>query len=129
MDLHRRTQRRITLLTLYSLALSLSVALWGAEYKMEQYPQQGLAFRVMPPAKLLTEKERPVRKRSLQAVLARIAHNRAAGASSACAAPAPSRRVYSASFPGQLPAVPNKAAASPQFTYFSSRPPPALSLS
>ena len=46
---------------LVGLAMGLAVALWGAGYKMEQYPLQGHAFRVMAPAKLLTEKERPAR--------------------------------------------------------------------
>lgn len=51
------------------LVLSLAVILWGASYKMQQYPQQGLAFRVMSPAKLLTENERPPRRGSLRAVV------------------------------------------------------------
>lgn len=46
---------------LCALALSVAVAVWGEAYKIEQFPFMGLAFRVMPPAKLLTEKERPPR--------------------------------------------------------------------
>ena len=125
MSLQRRTHRRITLLTLYSFGLSLAVVLWGAGYKMEQYPEQGLAFRVMPPAKLLTERERPARKRSLQAVLARIGKKRVSGTSPARDA----RQSGSGLFPlpreEQFAAVACIALASPELTYFSSRPPPA----
>ena len=129
MSLHRRTLRRITLLTLYSLALSLAVVLWGAGYKMEQYPEQGLAFRVMPPAKLLTEKERPVRKRSLQAVLARVGKKRNSGASPARAEQESGSRIFPLPREKQFVAVACIALASPQLTYFSSRPPPAHILS
>ncbi len=128
MSLHRRAHRRITLLTLYSLALSVAVVLWGAEYKMEQYPEQGLAFRVMSPAKLLTEKERPVGKRSLGAVLALASQKRGSRESPAWAAPALSCPVRSASGEEQLADVACIAFGTPEFTYFSSRPPPACLL-
>ena len=49
--------------------MCLAVALWGTSYKIEQYPQQGRAFRVMAPAKLLTERERPRRLGGLHRVL------------------------------------------------------------
>lgn len=129
MTLHRRTHRRTTLLTLYSLALSLAVVLWGAEYKMEQYPEQGLAFRVMPPAKLLTEKERPVGQRSLRAVMALVSQKRGSWASPAWTAPALSCRVGSAFGEEQFAAVACIAFGTPEFSYFSSRPPPARFLS
>ncbi len=125
MSLHRRAHRRITLLTLYSLALSVAVVLWGAKYKMEQYPEQGRAFRVMPPAKLLTEKERPVGKRSMGVVLALAPQKRSSGASPAWAAPALSCLGPSAFGEVQLAAVACIAFGTPAFTYFSSRPPPA----
>lgn len=125
MSLHRRTHRRITLLTLYSFALSLAVVLWGAEYKMEQYPQQGLAFRVMSPAKLLTEKERPVRQRSVGAVPARAPQNRNCGTSPASAAAESRRGLSLLPREQQFTPIVRIARASPEFTYFSSRPPPA----
>ncbi|MFZ0396324.1 MAG: hypothetical protein WCF17_21440 [Terracidiphilus sp.] len=125
MSLHRRIHRRITHLTLYSLALSLAVVLWGAEYKMEQYPERGLAFRVMPPAKLLTEKERPVQKGSVKAVLARASQKRGSGAWPAWSARRSRPRFFSPPREQQLAVSACKAGDSPEFTHFSSRPPPA----
>ncbi len=61
--------RKVKLLSLCGLTLSLAVVLWGAGYKMEQYPQQGCAFRMMAPAKLLTERERPASARNSRVVL------------------------------------------------------------
>jgi hypothetical protein len=49
------------LLVVYAVALSVAVVLWATSYKLEQYPEQGHAWKIMPPAKLLTEKERPPR--------------------------------------------------------------------
>jgi hypothetical protein len=46
--------------------------MWGACYKMEQYPLQGRAFRVMAPAKLLTENERSRQAVNRQIVLTSI---------------------------------------------------------
>jgi hypothetical protein len=66
MSLLHPSCRRVTLLTLYGLALGLAVAVWGAGYKMEQYPLYDRTFRVMVPAKLLTEKERPLRMGGIQ---------------------------------------------------------------
>lgn len=129
MSLPRRSRQRITLLTLHALALSLSVVLWGTCYKLEQYPQQGLAFRVMPPAKLLTEKERPVRKQGVQAALVPASQERGSGLSAAWAAPASSRRVHSASGEEQLAAIRCVAGSAAEFTYFFFRPPPAHSFS
>ncbi len=68
MSLPRRSRRPITLLAPCVLALTFAVALWATGYKMEQYPQHGQAFRVMPPAMLLTERERPVRVRGPQSL-------------------------------------------------------------
>lgn len=42
-----------------AVALCVAVFLWGTGYKLEQFPLRGHACRVMPSAKLLTEKERP----------------------------------------------------------------------
>ena len=61
MQLPQLRRPRISPLAVCGLALGLAVLMWGAGYKIEQYPQQGFAFRVMAPAKLLTENERPSR--------------------------------------------------------------------
>ena len=125
----RRTHRRITFLTQYPLVLCLAVVLWGAAYKMEQYPERGLAFRVMPPAKLLTEKERPLRQGSAQTALARVSQHRRVGASPAGTAPASCPRTIPSRRERQLVPVDSIACGSPEFTYFCFRPPPVRSFS
>lgn len=128
MSLRRLTHRRIALLTLHPVALCLAVVLWGAGYKMEQYPEQGLAFRVMSPAKLLTEKERPVQKGSLRAVLVLASQKRGSGSSHACGARDSGPRAFSPPGKKRLAAFPRMGWGSPRFSYFSSRPPPSVRL-
>ncbi len=120
-----RSRRYITPLTWCGLALGIAIVLWGASYKMEQYPAHGFAFRVMPPAKLLTEKERPPRQGILNAVApaalasSRISHSPALSITAR----------NSAAFdppPGiLLPAARAGHILKAQFTYFSFRPPPS----
>jgi hypothetical protein len=124
MSLPRRSRQRIPLLTPYALALGVAVVLWGTSYKLEQYPQQGLAFRVMPPAKLLTEKERPVRKQCLDAVLASFLRKRTPAKSlPAWNSLSPSPR-NSHPLAELLVAVFRVAPSAPEFTCILSRPPP-----
>ncbi|HTX75978.1 MAG TPA: hypothetical protein VMD29_07220 [Terracidiphilus sp.] len=125
----RRPHSRTTLLALYSLALSLAVVLWGAEYKMAQYPEQGRAYRVMSPAKLLTERERPVRQRSAQALVAPGSPKLGLGIPAAWTALGPGRRAPIATCEEQLATVDCAAENAAGFTYFFFRPPPAHSVS
>jgi hypothetical protein len=127
MHLPQRNCRRVTPLTLGGIALGLAVAIWGAGYKMAQYPQQGCAFRVMAPAKLLTETERPARAGGPRILLAAAERQlpplRHLPASIACS----HRSALQAGQPGALdPGAPrnrNKTLL-PELTYFSFRPPP-----
>jgi hypothetical protein len=113
--------RKVKLLSLCGLTLSLAVVLWGAGYKMEQYPQQGCAFRMMAPAKLLTEKERPVSARNSRVVLDSARHLRPLPAWIAC----PRCTVLPTSAPERaMPGFPLRGFVDPEITYFSFRPPP-----
>lgn len=123
----RRTHSRITLLPFCSLLLSL-VVLWGAAYKMKQYPEHGLAFRVMSPAKLLTERERPASARCLQAVLA-LAAQKYSALSAACPAPVASLWIQFPAAAGQVSPAASAAAGAAELTFFFFRPPPRRSLS
>lgn len=125
MRLPQQNHRRVSLLALGGLALSLSVVLWGESYKMALYPENGQAFRMMTPAKLLTERERPRQAGGLRSI-----HTRAVG-----------RRPLPKHLPPRIECVrrsaPQIAQAGspvtaarrariihPQLTYFSFRPPP-----
>ena len=130
MSLPRRSRRSITMLTLGGLALCLAVVMWGAAYKMAEYPEEGCAFRVMAPAKLLTKNERPVVERSLRIVPAAAAGQRPSLLHLppwiACIRPSglqdwPSRALVLTALLGN--------ADSPELTYFSFRPPPSRSTS
>lgn len=130
MLLPQRIRVSATPLTLWVLAMGLTVALWGAGYKMAQYPQQGHAFRVMAPAKLLTEKERPARLDALRAGLTsgeekRLPRRHLSGwFKSLCC----STQLAHFSKPFVL-AVRRSTTASPELTYFSFRPPPSQFIS
>lgn len=129
MMLPPRSRRYITPLTWCALALGIAVVLWGASYKMEQYPEQGLAFRVMSPAKLLTEKERPLRHSTLHAVVPADLASAPTGHAPAWVVTA---RISPAFAPARGIALPVPRAGrliQAQFTYFSFRPPPSPSCS
>lgn len=116
------------MLALGALALSLAVVMWGAAYKMALYPQEGCAFRVTEPAKLLTENERPVRERS-----PRIVHTSAAGQRPSLLHLATWIAFIRPSAPQSwlsralVPTALRCNTDSPEFTYFSFRPPPSRS--
>lgn len=113
------------MLTLSVIALSLAVVLYGGSYKMQQYPEQGLAFRVMPPAKLLTENERPIRARSRRVVEISPVHRlKSAAMPPAWTTADPQVRIlgYVAGPVAPVPEFPD--VDSPQFVFFSFRPPP-----
>ncbi|MGA8088617.1 MAG: hypothetical protein WCA10_15010 [Terracidiphilus sp.] len=123
----RRSQQscqKLTLLTLYGPALCLAVALFCASYKMEQYPLHGRTFRVMAPAKLLTEKERPGRVGGLQIAPASVGQKPALlhrPASLTCIYPSPLQN----HLPGALvPPTRRRKIVLPELTFFSFRPPP-----
>lgn len=121
----QQSYRRVTLLSLYGLALGLAVAMWGASYKMEQYPLHGRAFHVMAPAKLLTEKERPRRVGSLQ-----IVPTCGAGQRPPLRLPASSARFYHSAPQARpvgalVPPIRRRKIFFPELTFFSFRPPPA----
>jgi hypothetical protein len=126
MSLPRRSCRRVTPLTWFGLALGLAIVLWGACYKMEQYPQRGCAFRVMSPAKLLTERERPERVRTPRFALASPSAVRQPPlyppAWIAFARRAP---LYVRPPALLVPAARFCNIGNAEFTYFSFRPPPA----
>ena len=130
MFLPQRIRVSATPLALCVLAMGLTVALWGAGYKMAQYPQQGYAFRVMAPAKLLTEKERPARLDALRIGLTsgeeeRLPLRHLSGwFRSLCC----SMQLAHFSKPFVL-AVRRSTTVSPELTYFSFRPPPSQLLS
>jgi hypothetical protein len=108
----------------FGLALAIAVVAWGTCYKMEQYPSQGLAFRVMSPAKLLTEKERPVRASSSRTVLPSVSQKRRPMNPPAWIAFA-GRSPLNARLPGVLaPAALICNTFRAELTYFSFRPPP-----
>jgi hypothetical protein len=118
------------MLTLGGLALCLAVVMWGAAYKMAEYPEEGCAFRVMAPAKLLTKNERPVLERNLRSVLAAAAGQRPS------VLHLPPWIAYIR--PSALQTWPSRAlvptallgnADRPELTYFSFRPPPSRSTS
>ena len=118
------------MLTLGVLALGLAVVMWGAAYKMADYPEEGCAFRVMTPAKLLTKNERPELERTRRIVLASAAGQRPSLLHLppwiACIRPStlqawPSRALVPTALLG--------SAGSPELTYFSFRPPPSRSTS
>jgi hypothetical protein len=111
---------------LYGLALGIAVAVWGVGYKMEQFPLHDRTYRMLVPAKLLTEKERPQRVSGSQTGLA----------------PAeqwPTERqmatwivgIRSSALQAEPPGVLLVSAARhckivvPEFTYFFFRPPPS----
>ncbi len=125
MRLSQRSRPGVSLPTLCGLALGLAVVMWGADYKMTQYSQEGCAFRVMAPAKLLTEKERPMRIRGWRIVLATAAGQRPLlwhlPAWTACVR-RPALRVWPAG--ALVRAMHCRKIVFPEFTYFSSRPPP-----
>lgn len=121
------SRRRISLLPIHAVALCLSIFLFATHYRIEQYIEQGSAFRVMSPAKLLTEKERPEPARCRRSVLPPAPQRRAA------------RRVLLLSMSSTGPSAPEPVAfaersapftfpdcKSPQFVHFSFRPPPAI---
>lgn len=121
------SRRRVPLLPFHAVALCLAIFLFATHYRMEQYIEQGLAFRVMSPAKLLTEKERPESARCRQSVLPPAPQRRAA------------RRVLLLSMSSTGPSAPQPVAftetsapftfphcKSPQFVHFSFRPPPVI---
>jgi hypothetical protein len=105
--------------------LSLGVVLWGAGYKMEQYPQQGCAFRMMAPAKLLTEEERPVSARNLPVArgsAGQLPPLRILPAWSAC----PLCLALETKAPETVgPAFRRSRLVFPELNYFCFRPPPA----
>ena len=118
------------MLTLGVLALGLAVVMWGAAYKMALYPEEGCAFRVMAPAKLLTENERPGLERTRRIVLASTAGQRPSLLDLptwiACIRPSapqawPSRALVPAALLGNR--------EGPELNYFSFRPPPSRSAS
>ncbi len=125
MRLSQQSCRRVTPLTWYGLALGLAVAMWGAGYKMEQYPLRGCAFRVMAPAKLLTENERPKRVGGQQIVLisakAKWQPLRHLPASFACGYHSPLR---DRSLEALVPPTRRRKIVLSEFTFFSFRPPP-----
>lgn len=126
MVLPLKSRRYTTPVTWCALALGIAIVLWGASYKMEQYPHQGRACRVMSPAKLLTEKERPLRQGGLSAAI-RVAS-------------VPSQNTYASAWrltfrsailffrqhEIPLPAARAGFILKAQHTYFSFRPPPSL---
>ncbi|MFZ0744065.1 MAG: hypothetical protein WAM85_06650 [Terracidiphilus sp.] len=124
MRLSQQSRPRVSLFTLCGLALGIAVAMWGASYKMEQYPLHGHAFRVMAPAKLLTEKERPRHVGGLQIVPTRPGAQRPPlrhlPASFACVY----RSVLQACPPGALVPPARRKRVLPEFIFFSFRPPP-----
>ena len=126
MLLSQRSRPTVSLFTSCGLALGLAVAMWGASYKMEQYPLHGRAFRVMAPAKLLTEKERPRRVVGLQVVPTSGSGQRPPlrhlPASFAC--------VYHSALQACPPATlvsptRRRKIVLPELTFFSFRPPPS----
>ena len=118
------------MLTLGVLGLGLAVVMWGAAYKMALYPDEGGAFRVMAPAKLLTKNERPELERTRRIVLASAAGQRPTllhlPTWIACIHPSapqawPSRALVPTALLGNR--------EGPELNYFSFRPPPSRSAS
>lgn len=117
------------MLALCALALSIAVVAWGAEYKVEQYPLKGLAFRVMSPAKLLTEKERPPRSGVSRANTVEPTTQNPLMLLAGFFAPALQYRgircrIGECLRPGECMQAKNNAA----WTYFGIRPPPACAI-
>jgi hypothetical protein len=125
MPLPQPNCRRVTPLTLCGLALGLLVVLWGAGYKMAQYPQGGCAFRVMVPAKLLTEKERPERATDSRVILTSKAGLRGPlrhlSAGITCVCRSALRAEPCETF---VPFAHRRKIVRAELTYFSFRPPP-----
>lgn len=125
MSLPQQSYRRITPLTLYGLALGLAVGLFGACYKIEQYPQHGRAFRVMAPAKLLTEKERPQRVVAPRITLASAVRQRPLlrhqPVNLACV---DLSALQARSVPARVRSTRRQEIVLPELTFFSFRPPP-----
>ena len=67
MSVTQSSYRLLSFPLAFAAALGLAVLFFGTAYKMEQYPTQGCAFKVMPAAKLLTEKERPAGRLAAEA--------------------------------------------------------------
>lgn len=122
-----RSRRYTTPLTWCGFALGLAVVLWGASYKMEQYPEQGLAFRVMSPAKLLTEKERPLRQSNLHAVVPADPASATTGHAPAWVVTVRISPAFASARGIALPAPRAGRLIQAQFAYFSFRPPPSPS--
>ncbi len=121
----QQSSRQVTLLTLYGVALGIAVAIWGAIYKIEQYPLRGLTFRVMAPAKLLTEKERPQSAGIMWTGPAATGDRSQLGHLPAWTTDI-GRSVIDAGPPGVLvPATRPRKIAQPKFTYLFCRPPPS----
>ncbi len=69
----KRFQLRRLTLAIYAVvaaALAASVFLWGLEYKCSLYLLPSRALHSLPVAKLLSERERPVKVRAMQHVRA-----------------------------------------------------------
>jgi hypothetical protein len=127
MHLPQRNCRRVTPLTLGGIALGLAVAIWGAGYKMAQYPHHGCAFRIMAPAKLLTEKERPGRTDGLWNLLPTAAGQRLPLRHLPALIACSHRSAPQARQPGALASgARQRKTLLPELTYFSFRPPPRL---
>jgi len=125
MILPRRSRRYVTPPVWCGLVLGLAVVLWGVSYKMMQYPEDGLAFRVMSPAKLLTEKERPPEASNTRVVLPVVSEIRHHTQPPAWIASALRRSLFSRPAGILLPAVPIRGFIHPELSYFSFRPPPS----
>ena len=120
------SSRQVSPLTLYGLALGLAIAMWGASYKIEQYPLHGRAFRVMAPAKLLTEKERPQRLGGMRTGLAAAGQRLPLWHLPAWIAGIRHPARQAGPPEALVPAARHCKIVLPEFTYFSFRPPPQL---
>lgn len=127
MKVLRQSRRCVTPTVWLGIALGIAIVVWGACYKMEQYPLQGHAFRVMSPAKALTEEERPVRAIALRTARTiawrtqRLRSHLPAGSVPSGTAP-----LYPQMAEVLLPAGAIWDSSRAEFTYFSFRPPPAV---
>lgn len=129
MSITQSSHRLLSWPLAFAAVLGLAVLLFGTAYKLLQYSTQGCAFKAMPAAKLLTEKERPVREYRSESTAAQPAFQAAFLSLAALLLAVITRKFTWQHFKAKFldPNENSRCKRNPACVYFCFRPPPSYS--